>query len=198
MEKNREKRNRRRGRICWHLAVVAMMLLAPAQAWAQGPRLQLDNLSRLAAQATEAVDVTVDPALLQIAAAFLSSQKPDEAAIKELIGGLKGIYVKVFEFDREGVYTEADVEAVRKQLKSPRWSRIVNVQSKQQGETVEVYLWREGEQTGGVAIMAVEPKELTIVNIVGQIDLAKLAALQGRFGIPQLPLDGREKPPEPK
>lgn len=42
------------------------------------------------------------------------------------------------------------------------------------------------DRTEGVAIIAAEPKQLTIVNIVGPIDLAKLAQLQGQFGVPQV------------
>lgn len=179
-----------RGR--WQCRVLGFLVLAwtcsvPSQALAQAPPLRLDFLSRLASQAAEVVDVSVDPALLRIASAFLSNQKPDEAAVKGLIEGLKGIYVKSFEFDREGVYTEADVQAVRDQLKAP-WTRIVGVQSKRDREIVEVYAWSEGGQPGGLAVLIAEPKQLTVVNVVGAIDLAKLGALQGQFGIPRLPL----------
>jgi hypothetical protein len=167
--------------------VLAWTLSVPDQALAQGPQLRLDHLSRLTTQAVQVVDVTVDPALLQIASGFLSNQKADEAAMQELIQGLKGVYVKSFEFDREGVYTDADVEAVREQLKAP-WSRIVGVQSKRARETVEVYVWREGDQSGGLAVVIAQPKALTVVNVVGSINLAKLSALQGQFGIPRLPL----------
>jgi hypothetical protein len=156
-------------------------------AFAQGPQLRLDFLSRLAAQAEEVVDVTVDPMLLRLASAFMSKQDADDAAMKELIAGLKGIYVKSFEFDREGVYTDADVAALRGQLKEP-WARMVNVQSKRDGEIVEVYAWNQGAQPGGLALLIAAPRALTIVNVVGSIDLAKLEALQGQFGIPRLPI----------
>jgi hypothetical protein len=41
--------------------------------------------------------------------------------------------------------------------------------------------------SGGLAIVVVEPMELTIVNIVGPFDLTKLPLLQGQFGIPRIP-----------
>jgi hypothetical protein len=167
---------------------MVLIAMAPVPALAQGARLQLDGLNRLAAKTVEVVDVTIDPAMLQLAAGFLSSQKTDEAAMKELISGLSGVYVKSFEFDREGVYSDADVESIRRQLKAPGWSRLVNVDSKRDRELVEIYMWREGERSGGLAILVAEPKELTVVNIVGRIDLTKLGALQGLMGIPRLPL----------
>jgi len=188
---------RSRGCGDWRCFLLTLALSAPAPALAQGARLQLDQLSRLADQAAEVVDVTIDPSMLQLTSGFLSGQKADEAAVKALIGGLKGVYVKSFEFEREGAYTDADLETVLKQLKAPGWSRIVDVKSKRDRETVAIYMWREGDQSGGLAIVAAEPKELTIVNIVGPVDLAKLGALQGRFGIPQLPLGQPGTPPQP-
>ena len=39
-----------------------------------------------------------------------------------------------------------------------------------------------------LAILVAEPRELTVVNIVGPIDLTRLAAMRGQFGIPNVPL----------
>lgn len=60
------------------------------------------------------------------------------------------------------------VDTVREQLKAP-WSRIAGVQRRKDRELVEVYLWREGDRTGGLAVVVAEPEELTIVNIVGRL-----------------------------
>jgi hypothetical protein len=149
---------------------------------AQGAQLQLDHLSRLAAHASNVVDVTVDPAMLQLAAGFISREKASDVAIKQLLANLKGVYVRSFEFDRDGAYTDADVNAVREQLKAP-WTRMVNV--RREGESVEVYVYREGETSGGLAVVVAEPRELTVVNIVGPIDLAQLGVLGGQLGIPK-------------
>lgn len=168
--------------------VLMSLLVASAGAQAQGARLQLDHLDRLAIQAAESVNITIDPAMLKLASGFLKGDG-DDAAVKEMLSGLKGIYVKVFEFDRENAYTPEDVNAVRRQLASPGWSRLVTVDSKRDRELVEIYSWREGNESGGLAILVAEPMELTVVNIVGPMDLTKLGALQGQFGIPRLPAD---------
>jgi hypothetical protein len=149
----------------------------------QGPRLQLDHLSRLSSQSGEVVDVAVDEAMLKQASGLLSASSADPA-IKAIVSGLKAVYVKSFQFDRDGAYTPADVDLVRSQLKTP-WSRIVNIQSQREREQVEVYVWREGDQPGGLAVLVVEPRELTVVNLIGRIDLSLLAALQGHFGVPR-------------
>ena len=165
------------------LLTVFAALAAQAQQ-GEAVKLQLGNLDKLEAKAEESVNVTLDGKLLELAGMFLNTRKPEEAAIKELIMGLKGVYVKSFEFDKEGQYTSADVDAIRMQLNAPTWSRMVGVKSRREGENVDVYMTLQGSQLGGIAVIATDPKQLTVVNIVGTIDLEKLMRLSGKFGIP--------------
>jgi len=159
------------------------------QVGAQDARLEISQLDKLASRAAQTVEVSLDERLLRIAAKFLRSEDPDEARIKELVAGLKGVYVRVFEFENSGEYLAADIEALRSQLQVPGWTKIVGVRSKRDGQNVEVYLKYQGDNVSGLAILAVEPKELTVVNIVGPIDLEKLSQLEGQFGIPKLGLE---------
>jgi len=48
-----------------------------------------------------------------------------------------------------------------------------------------------------MAIIASEPREFTIVNIVGNIDLEQLHDLQ-KLGVPDLELETAKKPAAPK
>jgi hypothetical protein len=174
------------------LLAVLVTLGAAATTGAQNPRIQTSQLDALAAKATQTVDVNIDERLMQLTARFLSSKDDDEAKVKELVNGLKGIYVKSFEFENEGQYTEADLEGIRSQLRNTAWDRIVNVNSKKEG-SVEVYLMKTGDQVSGLAVLATDPKEVTVVNIIGPIDLEKLTQLGGQFGIPELEIE-RAKP----
>jgi len=176
------------------LASVAILVVlgAGATTMAQNPRIQTSQLDALAAKASQTVDVNIDEHLMQLTARFLSSKDPDEAKVKDLVNGLKGIYVKSFEFEAEGQYSEADLEGIRSQLRNTAWSRIVNVHSKKEG-SVEVYLMQSGNQISGLAVLASDPKEITVVNIVGPVDLDKLSELEGNFGIPDLEIE-RSKP----
>src|ERR1700722_10199686 len=97
------------------------------------------NYDKLAARASDAIDVNLDGSVLRLAAKFLSSDDPDQAKAKKMVEGLKGIYVKSFEFKNAGEYSPADVEAFRAQVRSPDWQRIVGVHSKE-GEDVDVYI----------------------------------------------------------
>ena len=160
-----------------------LSLLLAQQAFGQGARLQLDRLNRLADTAKDVVDVNLDESMLQVAS-MMGGKQPD-AKVQSVLQGLRGVYVKSFEFAADGGYSEADVEAIRAQLKSPGWSRIVTVREK--GELTEIYTWSDGNGFGGLAIVSAEARELTVVNLVGRINMAQLGALQGQLGIPMLP-----------
>jgi len=150
------------------------------------------NLDRLEAKASEVVNVQLDGALIQLASRFLSDKDPDEAHVKRLVGGLKGIYVKSFEFDERGQYSMSDVEELRAQLRAPLWARIVGASSKKKGENSEVYLKTEAGQITGLAIIVTDPKELTIVSIVGSIRPEDIRDLGGHMGIPKIDFETKK------
>ena len=175
---------------------VSVLLLAATSVTvrAQSARLQIDQLDSLANKASETVDVKLDEHLMQLTAKFFVSKDPDDAEIRELIKGVKGIYVKSFTFEKEGAYSPAEIDSVMSQLRGGAWSKIIGVTSKKDGDNVEVYLNTAGDQINGLAVLSIEPKEFTVVNIVGPINLEKLVQLEGQFGVPYLNLP----PPKPK
>ena len=164
--------------------LIITALLVPRTALAQGARLQLDHLNKLAEKATETVDVSADTAMLKQAAGFLAGKGSDTEKMRELLGGITGIYVKSFEFDGPNMYAESDIEIIRKQVSGPGWSRVVSVREKR--ELTEIYFWKERETTGGLVVISAEDNELTVVNVVGRVDLASLGALGPM--IPKLPV----------
>jgi hypothetical protein len=173
--------------------IVLTMMLVPVVSAAQGARLKLPDLTQLASKASESVDISLDPSLLGLAARFMRADDADERAAKEMIQSLQGIYVKSFEFDSPNSYSKSDVDAVRQQLSAPGWSRLVGVRSRRESSDVDVFVWMNGDKPGGLAIVASEPLKLTIVNIIGAIDLERLRGLEGEFGIPRLDLERGSK-----
>ena len=167
-----------------------LSVITAATAYAQDPaKIDMSHLDKFAERADKVIDVTVSEQLLQLAASFLNEKRsPDEGKIKEMILGLKGVFVKRFEFEKEGEYTMADVESIRSQLSSPAWSKIANVRSKREGN-YDVSIMSEGSVIKGLAVLAAEAKAFTVVNVVGPIDLAKLSELEGKFGIPHFGLE---------
>lgn len=166
-----------------------MMLLvfgSVTSARAQSAKLQLDQLDALANRASNTVDVKLDEHMMQSTWKFFKD--PDDADIRDLLKSVKGIYVKSFSFDKENEYSLVEIESVTSQLRSGGWSKIVGITSKKEGENVDVYLMQVGDQVSGLAVLCVNPKELTVVNIVGPINLEKLSQLEGSFGVPDLDL----------
>jgi hypothetical protein len=44
----------------------------------------------------------------------------------------------------------------------------------------------DGAKAQGIVVIAAEPKELTVVQLLGSIDPSMLGALSGQFGIPRM------------
>jgi Domain of unknown function (DUF4252) len=153
---------------------------------AQDAKLQISNLDRLESRAAQVIDVSIDERLLRIALKFLNPNDPDQAKIRELVAGLKGVYVKSYDFDKPDEYSASDVAPISAQLKAPGWARMVGIRSTRDKQNLEVYTMLVGDKIGGMAVIAAEPTQLTVINIVGPIDLEKLSALEGNFGIPEL------------
>jgi hypothetical protein len=169
-------------------AALTTACLAQAPPPAKG-LLRLPEFATLADKASESVNVTLDANLLSMGCRFLNAEDPEQADAKKICSSLRGVYVRSFTFDEDFGYPKADVEGVRRQLSAPGWSRIVEARSKKEQTDVDVFILIERDKAMGLAIIASEPREFTIVNIVGNIDLADLHNLEGKFGVPDLGIE---------
>jgi hypothetical protein len=177
------------------LLIVVLAIAAAARA--QDIKVPPD-VEKLSARAKETVEVTMDGPMLRWASKFLSAEDPDEAECARLVANLKAIYVRSYEFDKEGAYTEAEVESLRAQLNRAEWSKVVGVRSTKDGDNVDIYFHLENDKMAGMVIIDAEPRELTFVNIVGPIQVDQLSELGGEFGIPRLHLKDTPKKDAPR
>jgi hypothetical protein len=176
------------------LFLTALALSAPAFAQLKG-QLRLPQFAALSKAASESVDVTLDSQLLGIGCRFLDGSDPEQVDAKKLCTSLSGIYVRSYKFDKDFAYPKVDVEGVRQQLSGPGWSRIVGAKSSREQSDVDVYVLIDKGKAMGLGIIASEPREFTIVNIVGNIDLEQLHELEGKFHIPKLDIESPKKQP---
>src|SRR5712664_2933630 len=178
---------------------ILFALLAASPAWAApNPRLVLPEFSTLAQKATESVTITLDAALLAMAGRFMNGNDPQDAATREILKGLQGIYIRSYTFDKDAAYQQTDIDAVRNQLSAPGWNRLVETRSRKLQANVDIYIMVENNQATVLALIASEPRQFTIVNIVGAIDLDKLQKLEGQFGVPKLGIDVKAPAPNNK
>jgi Domain of unknown function (DUF4252) len=165
--------------------ILSFVLILASAVPASAQRINLDIFPQsLADKAEEVVDVTLDASMIRLAATFFGKGDGDERAIRDLLMPLTGIYVRSYDFGRAGEYDMALVEKVKSQL-GPTWKPMVTVRSKKK-ENVNIYADMRGDRVVGLVVIAAEPNELTFVNIVGPIDIERLADLSGHFGIPDI------------
>jgi len=166
----------------------ALSLAAALPAAAQKINLDFPGLADRAENVTE---VTLDSSMLRMAAKFLSGSDPDERAVRDMVGGLTGIYVKSYEFDEDGAYDRNLINQVKSQL-GATWKPFVNVRSKTK-ENVTIMADMHGDKVTGLVVISAEPREFTVVSIEGPIDIDRLADLSGQFGIPEITKEHRSR-----
>ncbi len=167
----------------------AILMLALAGAvWAAPQDIRFPaGFEKLAEKADEVVTISLDADMLGLAANFLSNGEGDQKKLKEIVKGLKGIYIRSFEFSREGQYPMEIVEEIEDQLKAPEWAPVISVRSKKKGgDNARIYFRRENGKISGITIVSAEPKQLTVVHIVGLLEPEDVARLGGNFGIPDM------------
>lgn len=156
-------------------------------------QLQLSALDGLAAKAKESTEITLDAATLQLANGFIAGGKGQDATVAKLLEKVKAIVLRTYEFSKVGQYDPALIRTLRDQLKAQGWVKFVDVNDKEDGETFELYSKTEEGKSKGFAMLAAEPKELTVIYIDGQLSLSELSGLSGQFGIPKIPLPAQGK-----
>jgi hypothetical protein len=162
----------------------AVPLLLPLMACAQDTWLDIPAFAGLKAKATQSVDITIGPVLLGVAKIVMQGDRGEDAAeVRRMLAGLKSVRVRSYEFNSDFTYSKSDIDAVRAQLTAPVWSQMVHTEDKGHNENVDVYVSFDDHTMKGLAVVTSEPREFTIVNIVGSIDLQDVAKLEQHFGV---------------
>lgn len=177
------------------LAALTVLLIAGIAANAQdAARLHFEKLNSLEAKARDVVEVNVDGKLLDLAKRVTAKVKDEDAKKVALaINGLRGIYVRVYNFEKEGEYNPADVDEVRAQLNSPGWEKLANVRSKKNNQKIDVFTMFTGDKMDGMAVVLSESKTVAVVNVIGMIDIEMLVELSGKMNIPRIDIETKPK-----
>ena len=132
----------------------------------------------------EFVEVHIRSNLISMAARLVEKLEPDVA---ELLRGLKLVRVNVIGMDNENrADLEKRIAAIRADLDSKGWERVVTAQKK--GEDIGVYLKTRGDEAvEGLVVTVVEAKgDAVLVNIVGDIKPEKVGLLGEKLDIEPL------------
>jgi len=151
-----------------------------SMSWFLAPQVQKD----LAARASAVTEVTLNKDMLGFASKFMDKNDKDQEAVKQLIDGLDGIYVRDYEYDKEGQYSMDEIEKLRQAIETPEWTPMVHErETKGGGESTDVMMKMVNGQPQGIFVLDAEPKELTVVLILGPIRLDQLSELKGLSGL---------------
>ena len=134
--------------------------------------------------------------MLGFAAKFMNGKDQDEAATRHLVENLDGIYVRNYEFDKDGQYSMDEIDKLRTYFETGEWTPIVRSRERKSGETTDVLLKMVNGETRGMFILSAEPRELSIVLILGPVNMDDLAKLRGINGLGML--GDMESPSKPK
>ena len=167
---------------CLLLACLGLACLAlPPLAGAQDTPLKLPAFADLKERAIKSVDLTLDSTTLGMMGWLMSDTDPQAAELKKTLQGLKSVQIRSYQFTSDFAYSRADVEAVRSQLTGPGWSRLVQAHDRDKDEGVDIYIAVADKTVKGLAVIAADRREFTIVNIVGTVDVDQVARLRKTF-----------------
>lgn len=165
------------------ILLAAVALVAPALAQTSPLPLPTPIEKELAARAANVTEVTLGKNMLEFAAKFMQGKDRDDAAVRQLIQGLDGIYVRDYEFDKEGQYSMDEIEKLRQAFETPEWSPIVREREHKGTESTDVLVKLVNGESHGIFILSAEPKELSVVLILGIIRMDELGKLRGIAGL---------------
>ena len=160
------------------VAVATACLTWPLLACSQAPELRPDFRQH----ATETVDITLGDLPVHFVASLMDDHDSDSAAVKQALEGVKSVRIRSYQFDSDFPCARADLSPLRSQLSGQGWSHLVEEHNRTRGENVDVYLAVEDQVVKGLAVIACQPREYTIVNITGTVNLSQLARLKHSFG----------------
>jgi hypothetical protein len=122
------------------LVLAAAVMAAPALGIAQTAELPAPSPVEkdLAAKASDVTEVTLGKNMLAFAAKVMNGKDEDEAGVRKLIQGLDGIYVRSYEFDKDGQYSNEQVDQLRKYFETSEWSSLVKERERKSGESTDV------------------------------------------------------------
>jgi len=113
-------------------------------------------------------------------------RRQDEG-LASILGELVCIQAVIAEIDAKYAdVARADIGKVESKLDRDKWERFVRVRDGNEEFTAYVHMDKEDEVDGLVVIGFVDRDELIFVNLVGRIDMERIALLGERLGVPTL------------
>jgi hypothetical protein len=149
-----------------------VMLFAAA---ASAQQLDLKSLDKFADKAKSKTEINMNESMLKTAANSLDEKQRDEKIAKKSVEGLKGFYLRTYEFDDKFEFKLEDLKPLLDQLKAPNWQPVLR--NKEDREQTEIWMHFTNGSADGMVLIAAESHELTVINGMGVTNMSDLKAL---------------------
>lgn len=126
------------------------------------------------------VEINLSKQLLGLIGAFAKNENPE---LSELASNIESITVRVYNITDDAQAALNLIDTTTKRLRKGNWQPIVSVN--EEGEKVRIFSKSTGDVMDGMVVMVVDTssKEAVFINVVGQIDPARIHDLTGALNL---------------
>lgn len=175
----------------WGSLALAMMLSVPAWGFTSA-KLDIDT-EELKSQADEVVEVNLDGKALEQGSKLLAVRSGISNSFKSVLGSIKGIYRFTYRFALGNPYEIDAMENLHRQMTDSGWAPMIDVQNRKESTGLTVYSYTsEDDSPNGITVISNDPSEITVLNLVGDVDLEALARVGEALGMPVMSISTTE------
>ncbi len=141
---------------------------------------------KFAAGASDVTEVNLDPKMMGMV----------HGGAGDLAHKMKFMVIHTYEYPKEGMYKQEDVDAYRKKLQDGTWSCSIHVKDK--SGTTDICSRNSPDHEGSeMVILTAEPKELTFIHMSGNMSMEELSRMGGGSGLSRRAAPAPPTPPAP-
>lgn len=173
-------------------------LLAGVPSLAQEPQEAGESAMHFAGleeHADEVVKVNLRGRALEQAKKLLGLRKNVTGSVRSFVNGLTAVYRRTYRFRGGGAKRE-DVDRVHERLAEDGWVPLIETENRRRPDALAVYSYSAADgQVAGMTLVTSEPKEVTVLKILGPVDFEALSAIGSGMGLPVMRIATTELPP---
>ena len=168
------------------LALLVLTVVAMAQAQDAEGEAALE-FAALEDRADEVVKVNLWGRPLEHAKKLLGLRKNVTDSVRGFMNGLTAVYRRTYRFRGKDA-SKDDVEPVHRQLARDGWVPLIETEDRQKPESLSVYSYSRDDEMTGMTVVSRGPDEITVLKIMGPMDLEALSAIGSGLGMPVMNL----------
>jgi hypothetical protein len=172
-------------KLCVRSTLFALVLCAPLAAFAQLPPGADDALKNMTSERVNHTAFTLDHDMLQSAAGFLNDGEGPPAQ-------LNSITIENYRYHEPAFYIPESMHALVAAFNTAGWKHLVDQHASPQDATAPVkpltdlWLHFSGADIDNVMVLVRAPKQMTVIEVSGQLRPLDFVHLSGHFGIPKV------------